>query len=82
MADKLTKEDIKFRDLIAERLREVREKTEMNQTQFSYELGVESQSISRYETGGGASIYVIRRYCRQAGISLKEFFDSPLFKED
>ncbi|WP_345799377.1 helix-turn-helix transcriptional regulator [Paraflavitalea sp. CAU 1676] len=71
-----------FRDLIAQRLREVREKADMDQTQFSYELGVDSQAVSRYETGGGASMYVVRNYCIHIGISLKEFFDSPLFKLD
>jgi transcriptional regulator with XRE-family HTH domain len=80
MADKLNKEDLKFRGEIAARLREIRESTGKNQTEFSYDLGVDSQAVSRYETGKGASVYVIKRYCQLAGLPLKDFFNSPLFK--
>jgi transcriptional regulator with XRE-family HTH domain len=80
MADKLSKEDLKFRNQIAARLREIREKTGKSQTQFSYELNVDSQSVSRYETGNGASVYVIKRYCKLAGVPLEDFFKSPIFK--
>ncbi|WP_276483445.1 helix-turn-helix domain-containing protein [Paraflavitalea pollutisoli] len=74
MADKLNKEDIKFRDQIAARLREIREAADMNQTVLSHELGVDPLSVSRYETGGGASIYVVRSYCKVFGVSVKNFF--------
>jgi transcriptional regulator with XRE-family HTH domain len=69
MADKLSKEDLKFRNQIAARLREIREKTGKSQTQFSYELNVDSQSV-----------YVIKRYCKLAGVPLEDFFKSPIFK--
>lgn len=82
MADKLNKEDLKFRGEIAARLREIRESTGKNQTEFAYELNVDRQVISRIESGNGTSIYMIRRYCRLAGLRLKDFFDSPIFKED
>lgn len=82
MADKLSKDDLKFKKKIIDRLREVRESTHKSQTDFAYELNVDRQVVSRIESGGGTSIYMIRRYCRQAGISLKDFFDSPLFKEE
>jgi transcriptional regulator with XRE-family HTH domain len=80
MADKLDKDDLKFKAKIVERLRQIRESTGKNQTEFAYELNVDRQVISRIESGGGTSIYMIRRYCKQAGLSVKEFFDSPLFK--
>lgn len=80
MADKLDKDDLKFKAKIVERLRQVRESTGKNQTEFAYELNVDRQVISRIESGGGTSIYMIRRYCKQAGLSVKDFFDSPLFK--
>ena len=80
MADKLDKDDLKFKAKIVERLRQVRESTGKNQTEFAYELNVDRQVISRIESGGGTSIYMIRRYCKQAGLTVKEFFDSPLFK--
>jgi transcriptional regulator with XRE-family HTH domain len=79
MADKLSKEDIEFRSQIAQRLKEIRESTEKNQTEFGYDLGIDQQAVSRIEAGQGASIYVIRNYCRAAGITLKKFFDSPIF---
>ena len=79
MADKLDKEDLQFRDEIAKRLKEIRESTGKNQIDFAFDLGVDQQAVSRYETGKGSSIYVIRRYCKIAGIPLTEFFSSPLF---
>ncbi len=80
MADKLDKDDLKFKQKIVERLRQIRESTGKNQTQFAYELNVDRQVISRIESGSGTSIYMIRRYCKYAGITVKEFFDSPIFK--
>lgn len=81
MADRLNKDDLKLKQKIIDRLREVRERTGKNQTDFAYELNVDRQVVSRIESGGGTSIYMVQRYCRAAGISLKEFFDSPLFEE-
>jgi len=82
MADKLDKDDLKFKKKIVERLREIRESMGKNQTEFAYELNLDRQVINRIESGSGTSIYMIRRYCRLAGLRLKDFFDSPLFKED
>ena len=80
MADKLDKDDLKFKQKIVERLRQIRESTGKNQTEFAYEMNVDRQVISRIESGNGTSIYMIRRYCKLAGLTLKDFFDSPLFK--
>lgn len=80
MAEILTKEDIILKDKIAQRLTELRETTGMNKTEFAYDLGVDKQAVSRLENGRGASIYTIAKYCRYFDISLKEFFESELFK--
>ena len=81
MAIKLEKQDIKFQHKIGLRLTEVREATGKNKTEFAYELGLDKQAISRVEKGTGTSIYMIRKYCSFTGISLKKFFDSPLFDD-
>jgi DNA-binding XRE family transcriptional regulator len=49
MADKLNKEDLKFRGEIASRLKEIRESTGKNQTEFAYDLGLDSQVVNRLE---------------------------------
>jgi len=44
------------------------------------DLMIDRQVINRVETQG-TSIYMIRRYCIYAGITLKKFFDSELFNQ-
>lgn len=80
MAEKLNKEEVKLREQIASRLTEIRESTGKNKNQFALDLGVDRQNISRIESGRGVTIYTISKYCKQAGMTLSEFFDSPLFK--
>jgi transcriptional regulator with XRE-family HTH domain len=81
MAGSLDKTDIELRNKIAERLKELRESSGKNQTEFAYDLGIDKQTLYRLETGRGATIYSINKFCKVRGITLSQFFDSPLFKE-
>jgi transcriptional regulator with XRE-family HTH domain len=81
MAGSLDKIDIELRDKIAERIKELRESSGKNQTEFALELGVDKQTLHRLESGRGATIYSINKFCMVMGISLSEFFDSAIFKD-
>lgn len=81
MAGNLDKADAELRKKIALRIKELRESSGKNQTNFAYELGVDKQSLYRLEKGRGATIYTINKFCKTIGISLSQFFDSSIFKE-
>ncbi|MUV04607.1 helix-turn-helix domain-containing protein [Flavobacterium rakeshii] len=80
---KLTKEDIKLKNAIAQRIEALREDTGLSQSEFAKEHAIDRQAINRWEDREGErgiSIYTIRRFCKMVGITLTQFFDSPLFK--
>lgn len=79
MAGSLDKIDIELRDKIAERIKELRESSGKNQSEFALELGVDKQTLHRLESGRGATIYSINKFCKVRGITLSEFFDSGVF---
>jgi transcriptional regulator with XRE-family HTH domain len=79
MAGSLDNIDIELRDKVAERIKELRESSGKSQTEFALELGVDKQTLHRLESGRGATIYSINKFCKASGISLSEFFDSPIF---
>jgi transcriptional regulator with XRE-family HTH domain len=81
MAGSLDKIDIDLRKKIAERIKELRESSGKNQTEFAYDLGIDKQTMYRIESGRGATIYSINKFCKARGITLSHFFDSPLFKD-
>jgi transcriptional regulator with XRE-family HTH domain len=81
MAGSLDKLDIELRDKIAERIKELRESSGKNQTEFAYDLGVDKQTLYRLESGRGATIYSINKFCQVRGITLSQFFDSEVFRE-
>jgi transcriptional regulator with XRE-family HTH domain len=80
MGRELDNTDIKLRKQIALRLKELREFSGKNQTQFAYNYGKDKQTQNRLEKGRGATIYSINKFCKAIGITLSEFFNSPLFK--
>lgn len=80
MPAKLDLIDIKLKEAIAKRLKELREQLGKTQQDFAHESGRDKQSYNKNERGKGTSIYVINKYCNELGISLSEFFDSPLFE--
>lgn len=79
MPAKLDKTDIGLRSLIAQRFRELRQSFNKTQEQLAHEGGRDKQAYNKNETGKGATIYTINKFCLENGITLKEFFDSPLF---
>jgi transcriptional regulator with XRE-family HTH domain len=81
MAGQLDKTDIELRKKIAARIKELRISSGKSQTVFAYDLGIDKQTMYRLESGRGATIYSIARFCRVRGVSLKDFFDSATFKE-
>lgn len=80
MAGSLDKIDIELRDKIAQRIKELRESSGKNQTEFALELGIDKQTLHRLETGRGATIYSINKFCKVRAITLTQFFDSPIFE--
>jgi transcriptional regulator with XRE-family HTH domain len=80
MAGSLDKIDIELRDKIAARIKELREKSGKSQTEFALELGVDKQTLHRLESGRGATIYSINKFCMVVGIGLGEFFEEGVFK--
>jgi transcriptional regulator with XRE-family HTH domain len=79
MPAKLDNIDISLKLAIAKRFEEIRKKTGKTQETFAHESGRDKQSYNKNEKGKGATIYTINKFCIENGMSLKEFFDSPLF---
>lgn len=80
MPAKLDRIDMDLKDAIAKRLREIRNKTGKSQETLAHETGRDKQSYNKNERGKGTTIYIVNKFCIENGISLKFFFDSPLFK--
>lgn len=80
MGRELDNIDSKLKKQIALRIKELRESSGKNQTQFAYNYGKDKQTQHRWEKGRGATIYTINKFCKAIGITLSEFFNSPLFK--
>ena len=80
MGRELSTADKQLRKSIALRFKELREKSGKNQTDFAADMDSERSVQHRLENGRGATIYSINRICKASGITLSQFFDSPLFK--
>ncbi|UFH34707.1 helix-turn-helix transcriptional regulator [Flavobacterium acetivorans] len=81
----LRKEDIILREKIKLRLTELREKHGQNKTELSSKVEVDRQNFQAWEKHDikrGPTIYSINRISKAFGISLKEFFDSDIFKTE
>ena len=75
---KLTNEDIILKNKIAERIKFLRTRTGLTQSEFTQKYDIDRQILSRWESTNssrGVSIYTIRRFCNMIGITLSEFFD-------
>jgi hypothetical protein len=81
MSRKLDKIDLELKKKIALRIRQLREASGKNQTQFAYHYGKDKQTQHKLEVGRGATVYSINKFCKALGINLSEFFDSPLFEK-
>ncbi|MEJ8841496.1 helix-turn-helix domain-containing protein [Lacibacter sp. H375] len=79
MPAKLDNIDISLKLAIAKRFAEIRKDSGKTQEAFAHESGRDKQSYNKNEKGKGATIYTINKFCIENGMTLKEFFDSPLF---
>lgn len=79
MPAKLDNTDISLRLAIAKRFEEIRKNSGKTQEAFAHEYGRDKQSYNKNEKGKGATVYTINKFCIENGITLKDFFDSPLF---
>tara|TARA_R110001583_G_scaffold192614_1_gene359330 strand:- start:42314 stop:42559 length:246 start_codon:yes stop_codon:yes gene_type:complete len=74
----LDKDDIILKNKIAERIKSLRIKTGLSQSDFAKLHDIDRQIINRWESNlnkRGITIYTIKRFCNMLNISLKEFFD-------
>lgn len=74
----LEKDDIILKNQIAERIKYLRNRTGLTQTEFANKHEIERQILNRWESTTnkrGVTIYTIKKFCNMLGISLKEFFD-------
>ena len=74
----LEKDDIILKNQIAERIKYLRNRTGLTQTEFANKHEIERQILNRWESTTnkrGVTIYTIKKFCNMIGISLKEFFD-------
>lgn len=79
---KLSKEDIILKNKIAERIRFLRLKTGLTQSEFAQKYEIDRQILSRWESKNnsrGVTIYTIQKFCSMIGIKLNEFFDFEWF---
>ncbi len=81
MPAKLDNTDIQLKLAIAKRFVELRKDSGKTQEKFAHEAGRDKQSYNKNEKGKGATIYTINKFCLEYNITLKQFFDSPLFKK-
>lgn len=75
---KLTSEDTVLKNKIAERIKFLRMKTSLSQSDFAKKYDIDRQILNRWESKSnkrGVTIYTINKFCNMLGITLKEFFD-------
>ena len=80
---KLLKEDIELNIKIAKRIKILRMDISSKPSQFAKEHMIDRQVLHRWESttdNRGISIHTIYKFTKLIGISLKDFFDDPLFK--
>ncbi|GEN77171.1 helix-turn-helix transcriptional regulator [Chryseobacterium hagamense] len=80
---KLNKDDIELRNMITQRLINLRKSTGLSQSEFAKLHEIDRQQVNRwesFESERGVTIYTIQKFCTLVKISLQEFFDDPLFK--
>lgn len=79
MPAKLDKTDLDLRAKIALRFRELRQGLNKTQEQLASEAGRDKQAYNKNETGKGATIYTIYKFCLENDLTLSTFFDSEIF---
>ncbi len=76
---KLDDDDIELKKIIAQRIKDLRERTGRGMSKFAQDTDKDKQSQNRWEKEG-ASIFTINKFCKEISISLNDFFNDPLFK--
>lgn len=89
----LSKEDIVLANKVADRIKELRiQSTGIKQIDFANKYNIDRQIVSRWESplkidsktgkikGRGITIYTVNKFCNLIGITLKDFFDDPMFQ--
>jgi len=79
MPAKLDKTDLALRSKIALRFRELRQSFNKTQEQLANESGRDKQAYNKNETGKGATIYTVNKFCLENDLTLSYFFDSEIF---
>lgn len=75
---KLEKEDIILKKKIAERIKFLRSKTGLSQSEFAKKYDIDRQILNRWESENnprGVTIYTIQKFCNMIGITLRKFFE-------
>ncbi|MBC9796803.1 helix-turn-helix domain-containing protein [Sinomicrobium weinanense] len=88
----LSKEDIILANKIAKRIKQLRiQSTGVKQIDFANKYNIDRQIVSRWESlivvdpktgkpkGRGVTIYTVEKFCKLLGITLKDFFNDPIF---
>jgi transcriptional regulator with XRE-family HTH domain len=74
----LTTEDTILKNKIAERIKSLRMKTGLSQSEFAKKHDIDRQILNRWEGKNnkrGVTIYTIHKFCKMLGIPMKDFFD-------
>lgn len=79
---KRSPEDIRLKNAIADRIKQLREKTGLSQADFAKNHHLDRQHINNWESKTnerGVTIYTIKKFCDMIDISLRDFFDDQMF---
>lgn len=82
---RLSEKDLRLRDNIKKRMTELLEDSKLAQSDFADKANIDRQHINRWvnpHSNRGVSIYNLNKFCIILNITLQQFFDSPLFKND
>ena len=81
---KLTEEDIELKNNIKKRINSLLENKGLKQIDLAALSLKDRQAINRWtnlNNNRGLTIYTISQFCKVFNITLKDFFDDPLFYE-
>ncbi|MET3036085.1 helix-turn-helix transcriptional regulator [Chryseobacterium sp. NRRL B-14859] len=82
---KLSEEDKLLRIKIAKRLKKLRTESGNIQSKFASDNEMDRQLLNSWENINnerGMTIYSINRICKIINITLKDFFDDPIFRDE
>lgn len=79
MPAKLDEFDLRLKDAIAQRFKNIRLAAGKTQEDLALSYGRDKQSLSKNERGKGATIYTICKFCVENRMTLSDFFNSEEF---